>query len=130
MVLQDGDDAADGRDGMDVLDGGLGSNFLTGGAGADTFFLDGRSGARTWSTITDFSLEDSVNIWGWQQDVSNLVLAFDGQGAEGYRGATLHYDLNGDRLIDTSITFAGLTLASISTPTVEEISGNGYLLFA
>jgi len=130
MVLQDDDDAADGRDGMDVLDGGLGSNFLTGGAGADTFFLDGRSGARTWSTITDFSLEDSVNIWGWQQDVSSLVLAFDDQGAEGYRGATLHYDLNGDRLIDTSITFAGLTLASISTPTVEEISGNGYLLFA
>lgn len=129
MNLLGGDDAANGGNGQDVLDGGVGSNFLTGGSGADTFFLDGRSGSSTWSTITDFSQEDSVNIWGWQQGVSQLILSLDNQGASGYKGATFHYDLNGDRLIDTSITFSNLALASLPSPSPEEVGGNGYLLF-
>jgi serralysin len=62
-----GDDVTDGGAGLDVLDGGFGWNFLTGGTGADAFFLDGRAGVMTWSTITDFSSEDNVNIWGWQE---------------------------------------------------------------
>lgn len=128
--LLGGDDAADGDAGQDVLDGGIGSNFLTGGSGSDTFFLDGRSGSTTWSTITDFQSEDSVNIWGWQQGSSQLILALESQGAEGYKGATFHYDLNGDRLIDTSITFSNIVLASLPTPSAEEVAGNGYLLFA
>jgi hypothetical protein len=128
--LLGGDDAADGGAGRDVLDGGVGSNFLTGGSGADIFFLDGRGGSTTWSTITDFQDEDSVNIWGWQQGSSQLILALDNQGAEGFKGATFHYDLNGDRLIDTSITFSNIVLASLPAPTAEEVAGNGYLLFA
>ena len=128
--LLGGDDAADGGAGQDVLDGGVGSNFLTGGSGADTFFLDGRSGSTTWSTITDFRPEDSVNIWGWQQGSSQLILSLEDQGAEGFKGATFHYDLNGDRTIDTSITFSNIVLASLPAPTAEEVAGNGYLLFA
>jgi subtilisin-like proprotein convertase family protein len=125
-----GDDAVSGGAGQDVLDGGVGSNFLTGGAEADTFFLDGRGGSITWSTITDFSSEDSVNIWGWQQGTSQLILSFDQQGADGFKGATFHYDLNGNGLIDTSITFSNLTLASMPSPIPDEVAGNGYLLFA
>lgn len=130
MNLLGGDDAANGGAGQDVLDGGVGSNFLTGGSGADTFYLDGRSGTNTWSTITDFANEDSVNIWGWVNDTSKLILSLDNQGAEGFKGATFHYDLNGNGLIDTSITFSNLALASIPSPTAEEVAGNGYLLFA
>jgi Ca2+-binding RTX toxin-like protein len=128
--LLGGDDAANGGAGRDVLDGGTGSNFLTGGSEADIFFLDGRSGTATWSTITDFTLEDSVNIWGWQDGTSQLLLSQENQGADGYQGATFHYDLNGDNSIDTSITFSVLSLASIQSPSIEEIAGNGYLLFA
>ena len=130
MNLLGGDDAASGGAGQDVLDGGVGSNFLTGGADADTFFIDNRSGSNTWSTISDFSTEDSVNIWGWQQGTSQLILSFDHQGAEGFKGATFHYDLNGNGLIDTSITFSSLTLASMSSPMPIEVAGNGCLLFA
>lgn len=128
--LLGGDDAANGDTGQDVLDGGVGSNFLSGGSGPDTFFLDGRNGTSTWSTITDFSAEDNVNIWGWQKDASKLILSLDNQGAEGFKGATFHYDLNGNGTIDTSITFSNLALASIPIPTAEEVAGNGYLLFA
>jgi subtilisin-like proprotein convertase family protein len=128
--LLGGDDSAVGGAGQDVLDGGIGFNFLTGGLDADTFFLDGRSGINTWSTITDFAPEDNVNIWGWQQGTSQLILALDGEGPAGFEGATFHYDLNGDKLIDTSITFSNLVLASLPNPTAEEIAGNEYLLFA
>ena len=128
--LLGGDDAANGGAGQDVLDGGTGSNFLTGGSGADIFFLDGRGGTNTWSTITDFAQEDSVNIWGWQQGTSQLILALEDQGAVGFKGATFHYDLNGNGSIDTSITFSNLVLASLPSPSAEEVAGNGYLLFA
>jgi Ca2+-binding RTX toxin-like protein len=62
-----------GVDGQYVLDGGIGSNFLTGGLGADVFFLDGRGGIITWSTITDFMSGDSVNLWGWKEGVSKIL---------------------------------------------------------
>jgi Ca2+-binding RTX toxin-like protein len=130
--LLDGADAADGGLGDDVLDGGLGSNFLTGGAGNDTFFLDGRSGGITWSTITDFVSApnysgDTVNIWGWVDGTSKLLLTQENAGADGYKGATFHYDLNGDNTIDTSITFSGLTVAQI--PDVIVFSDNNLLFF-
>lgn len=125
--LLGGDDAANGGGGDDVLDGGTGSNFLTGGGGGnDTFFLDGRSGATTWSTITDFS-NDEVNIWGWVEGTSQLLSTEANAGTAGYEGATYHYDLNNDGTIDTSITFTGLTENDIQT-SVHSIEGNGYLL--
>ncbi|AXS81505.1 hypothetical protein HYN24_10170 [Dechloromonas sp. HYN0024] len=124
-----GDDAADGAGGDDVLDGGIGSNFLTGGAGKDTFFLDGRGGSVTWSTITDFEAGDQVNIWGWQPNVSKLLLTQASAGASGFSGATYHYDLNNDGSIDTSITFAVLALSAVPSPVPSDVAGNGYLLF-
>ncbi len=129
MNLLGGDDAANGGAGRDVLDGGTGSNFLTGGSGADTFFLDGRGGTTTWSTVTDFS-GDNVNIWGWQEGVSQLIQSVENAGAEGFKGATFHYDLDRDGLIDTSITFSGLTTDQVPGSSAQEVAGNGYLLFA
>ena len=81
LNLLAGDDAANGGLGDDVLDGGIGSNFLTGGGGNDTFFLDGRGGTTTWSTVTDFSPQnliaggDDINIWGWNIGTSKLLLS-------------------------------------------------------
>jgi serralysin len=127
-----GDDAVRGEAGRDVLDAGLGSGFLTGGADADVFFVDGRNPVATWSTITDFSKAqgDTVNMWGWREGVSQLITSLNDGGAAGYTGATFHYDLDGNRAIDTSITFAGLTTSQVGNPTVNSVAGNGYLLFA
>ncbi len=126
--LKEGDDAAEGGIGDDVLDGGAGSNFLTGGEGNDTFFLDGRDGDITWSTITDFN-GDEVNIWGWNEGVSKILSSEDNTGAEGFKGATLHYDLNNDGSIDTSITFSGLALSEIPQSIASVIDDTGYLFF-
>jgi len=128
MNLLGGDDAANGGLGDDVLDGGTGSNFLTGGGGTDTLFLDGRGGTNTWSTVTDFTTGDQVNIWGWNAGVSKLLLTQADGGALGYTGATFHYDLDNNGSIDTSITFTGLALAAIPTGAPMSVVGNGYLL--
>jgi uncharacterized delta-60 repeat protein len=125
--LLGGDDAANGGDGDDVLDGGTGSNFLTGGNGGDYFYLDGRGGTITWSTIVDFSNVDQVNIWGWNEGVSKLLLKEDFAGADGYKGITFHYDLNNDNQIDTSITFTGLSLNELPTSEARIVAENGYL---
>lgn len=110
--------------------GNASSDIFNGSSGADTFFIDKRSGSNTWSTITDFDPEDSVNILGWQQGTSQLILSLDDQGAEGFKGATFHYDLNGNGMIDTSITFASLSLASMSSLIPGEMADTGYLLFS
>ena len=130
MNLLGGDDAANGGAGDDVLDGGTGSNFLTGGSGNDTIFLDGRGGTTTWSTVTDFSAGDQVNIWGWNAGVSKQVFAMENQGADGYKGATFHYDLNNDGLIDTSITLTGLALSQVPAGVAHTVANNGYLLIS
>ena len=130
MNLLGGDDAANCGAGDDVLDGGTGSNFLTGGTGNDTVFLDGRGGTTTWSSVTDFSVGDQVNIWGWNAGVSKQVFALENQGAEGYKGATFHYDLNNDGLIDTSITLTGLALSQVPAGVAHTVENNGYLLIS
>ena len=115
----------------DIIDGGLGSNFLTGGSGNDTFFSDGReagNGAITWSTVTDFTDgTNSVNIWGYIDGTSTYQWYAD-QGAAGWTGATLHADLDGNGVIDTSMTFTGMSISEMSTPQGLEVGGNGYLL--
>jgi len=125
-----GDDAIAGGAGNDVIDGGLGSNFITGGAGADNFFLDGRAAAAstTWSTLTDFSAGEHVTIWSYQPGVSKFLwVASDG--AEGYKGATMHCDLDGNGVIDTSVTFSSLTQAQLPTPSFGTVQGNDYIFF-
>ena len=128
MSLSGGDDAANGGLGDDVLDGGTGSNFLTGGGDNDTLFLDGRKGITTWSTVTDFNAGDEVNIWGWSDGTSELLLTQESNGATGFTGATFHYDLDNNGSIDTSITFTGLAIADIPAASPLSVAGNGYLL--
>jgi trimeric autotransporter adhesin len=125
-----GDDAADGGDGDDVLDGGTGSNFLTGGNGSDTFFVDGRGNTgTTWSTITDFTTGDQATLWGWVDGTSQLIETVENGGATGFTGATFHYDLDNDGLIETSITFTGLAVADVPTPTSGIVETNPFLFF-
>jgi len=115
ISLLGGDDAANGGAGNDVLDGGLGSNFLTGGAGSDVFFLDGRGGQTTWSTITDWQAGEQLSLWGWRPGVSHATWV-DRAGTAGFEGATLHADLDGNGSIDASVTWTGMTKAQLPTP--------------
>ena len=110
-----GSDALSALSGSNVLDGGGGSNFLVGASGADggadTFFVDGRGGAVTWSSIVNFHHGDSATIFGFAQGTSTLpALTIDG--AAGYTGATIHSELNGAGTgVNGSITFAGISAA-------------------
>lgn len=113
--LGGGNDAANGGAGNDVLDGGTGSNFLIGGAGQDIFFADGRGGQVAWTTIVDFEKGEQVNIWGWRPGTSRFTWTAD-DGTAGYKGATLHADLDADGRIDISVTFAGLALSALGVP--------------
>lgn len=120
--LSGGDDAAAGGAGDDVLDGGTGSNFLSGGDGRDVFFVDGRDGAPTWSTIADWQSGEQLSLFGWRPGVSSATWV-DTAGTPGYRGVTLHADLDGDGTLDTSITWSGCTRDDVPTPlTLEGLS--------
>jgi subtilisin family serine protease len=111
-----GDDAVDANGGNDVVDGGTGSNFLTGGPGTDVFFLDGRGYSTTWSTITDWSPEEQLSLFGYQAGRSVLIWEASA-GADSYKGMTLHADLNGDGTIETSVTWTDLdSVAQLPTP--------------
>jgi Ca2+-binding RTX toxin-like protein len=120
--LLGGDDAANGGAGDDVIDGGLGSNFLTGGDGTDTFFIDGRSGLVTWSTITDWEEDNSeqLSVWGWNSN--STIVWYENLGADGYKGATFEIDLDGDGDIELKCTFTGFEIAEIKAPTEFEDS--------
>jgi hypothetical protein len=112
--LLGGDDAADGGAGGDILDGGIGSNFLSGKAGTDTFFLDGRGGTITWSTITDWEPGEQLSVWGW--NANSRVIVWRQDGAAGFQGITMHADLNNDGTIDTSVTWTGKAQAELPVP--------------
>jgi uncharacterized delta-60 repeat protein len=112
--LLGGDDAAAGGAGDDILDGGIGSNFLNGNAGTDTFFLDGRGGTVTWSTITDWEAGEQLSVWGW--NASSRVIVWRQDGAAGFQGITMHADLNNDGTIDTSVTWTGKNQSDLPTP--------------
>lgn len=125
--LLGGDDAAEGRAGDDVLDGGTGSNFLTGGTETDTFFVDGRNTGITWSTVTDFEPDEWATAWGWRPEVSKLTWA-DMDGANGFKGATAHMDMDGNGTIDISMTFTGKAVGSVITMP-GQVNGDTYLAF-
>ena len=116
-----GVDAVNAGAGNDVIDGGTESNFLTGGAGTDIFFSDGRGGVTTWSTITDWQAGEQLSVWGWHPGLSR-IMAWVQAGAAGYQGLTMHADLNGDGVVDTSVTFSGIVSQS-QLPTPLEFDG-------
>jgi Ca2+-binding RTX toxin-like protein len=115
-----GDDAINAGAGDDVIDGGGGSNFMTGGTGFDTFFSDGRGGLLTWSTITDWEAGEHMSLFGYRPGISKIQWR-DLDGTEGYKGATMHGDLNGDGTIDTSVTWAGIAYSAL--PIALEFDG-------
>ena len=132
-----GDDALTVVSGTNVLDGAGGSNFLVGAAGGDggtdTFFVDGRGGSTTWSTVVNFHHGDSLAIWGFAPGVSTAPWTASG-GAEGYKGATLHSELAGAGTgINESATLAGLSVADVGsklTITTGNVGGQDYLNIA
>jgi serralysin len=128
------DDAIAVTAGSNVLDGGTGSNFLVGGSGADggvdTFFVDGRGGGVTWSTVVDFHHGDQLTIWGFVPNQSTQQWV-DRDGAAGYQGLTLHSELGGTGTgVNASATLAGLSTSDIQklTITTGTVSGNPYML--
>ena len=139
-----GDDALSVTAGSNVLDGGTGSNFLTGATGADggadTFFVDGRGGGVTWSTINNFHHGDAVALFGFVAGTSTGLDATTGQGAfttdgaKGYQGATLHAELGGAGTgVNASLTIAGLSVADAAsklTVTTGSIGSSNYLYIA
>lgn len=119
--LMGGNDAAFGGAGDDVLDGGSGSNWLVGGTGKDTFFVDGRGGEPTWSTVTDLERGEWAIIWGFREGVSKLKWEAM-SGAEGSKGATIHCDLDANGTIDASMTFTGRSVGELTV--AAGMSGN------
>ena len=122
-----GDDAANGAAGDDVLDGGSGSNFLTGGSGTDTFFVDARGGLPTWSTVTDLEQGEWATVWGFNPGTSKLTWEEMG-GADGFKGATAHVDIDGNGSIDASMTFTGKSVGAM-TFTTGSSDGQNYIAF-
>ncbi len=129
-----GDDALRAGAGSNVLDGGAGSNFLVGANGADggqdTFFIDERQGAVTWSTVAGFHHGDTVTFFGFTAGVSTEPwTAVDG--TPGYQGATIHSELAGAGTgVNGSVTFAGVSLADALgrfTSTTGTVGGTPYL---
>ena len=129
MNLLGGMDAGNGKGGDDIIDGGRGSNFLTGGEGQDTFYVDGRGAADTWSTVTDLTTEDTVNLWGWQDGVSQLIEMRENSGAAGFKGLTYFYDLDGNGLQETKLTFSGLTSSDFDDPCININANTPYVTF-
>ena len=108
-----GDDALAVTSGTNVLDGGGGSNFLVGGTGNDTFFVDGRGNAVTWSTIVNFHEGDQATIFGFHAGQSTLPFTAS-DGVAGYTGVTIHSELNGAGTgVNASMTFAGIDQATL-----------------
>jgi hypothetical protein len=124
-----GTDAIAGGAGTDIIDGGTGSNFLSGGNGWDRFFVDLRGSGTTWSTITDYYINNTnsgvaneqVSIFTPESfDVSKAKLTWvDNAGAAGYTGATLNISLNGNSNIDASVTFSSKSSTDMSKMVTE-----------
>jgi len=110
-----GADALAVSGGSNVLDGGGGSNFLVGATGGDgghdTFFLDARDPAVTWSTLVNFHQGDTATIFGFRAGISTLPWTAS-DGAAGYLGLTVHSEIGGAGTgVNASLTFAGISQA-------------------
>ena len=110
-----GADALAVSGGVNVLDDGGGSNFLVGATGGDgghdTFFLDARDPAVTWSTLVNFHQGDMATIFGFRAGTSTLPWTAS-DGAAGYSGLTVHSETSGAGTgVNASLTFAGISQA-------------------
>jgi len=117
-----GDDALAVTAGQNVLDAGTGSNFLTGGSGADTFFLDARGATMPiWSTVVGLSAGDAVTLWG-VTPADFAIEWFEGQGAAGYTGLTMHATAAGRH--NVSLTLASYADADRTGGRLSVLHGN------
>jgi Ca2+-binding RTX toxin-like protein len=139
MGGQDGDDILEGGEGRDVLFGDSGDDVLIGGGGADLLFgnagadlfvfnavSDSRSSARDRIGDFDAGAGDRVDLSRIDADVFTagdqafiLVERFTGRAGEGFLAfdptsntSTLSLDVDGDRVADFQLDFAGLVQAS------------------
>ncbi len=94
-----------------------------------SFSMAGKAAtAHTWTTITDFASGEQLTIWGYKPGVS-IFLWQASDGVAGYTGASLHCDLDGNGLIDTSVTFSALTRDQVPNQSYASIEGQDYILF-
>ena len=127
--------AINGNGGSDVINAGVGSNFISGGLShaGSTFFLDGRASGVSWSTITDFDMNngDSLTIWGWNPGVSSLNNNnTEIAGAPGYTGLTLYFnnlapDGSGSYYVNPSlnqVTFSNHTLSEFGFSSIINLN--------
>lgn len=125
-----GNDAIHGGAGNDVLDADKGSNFITGGLGVDKYLVDGRdTKVISWSTITDFDVQsgETVTIFGWVDGRSSIISKVNLDGDKDYLGATWHLDMDGNGVIETSITLTGISVSSVKT-SFGIVDNVGYLM--
>lgn len=107
-----GDDAVTVKGGTNVIDAGPGSNFLVGGGGKDTFYIDDRFVTEDiWSTIANFSAGDEATLWGITTRDFKLAWV-DDEGANGYRGLTLHATAPGKPI--ASLTLTGYSASDLA----------------
>ncbi len=115
--------------GANVVNMEQGSSFLVGGLGNDTIILHADQPQVTWNTIANFHSGDSITIYGYHNGLSTSQWVANA-GAAGWTGATLHMDLNGDKTIDSSLTFAGKSLTDTTRfyTTLGNVGGQDYML--
>ncbi len=129
-----GSDALQVTGGSNVLDGGTGSDFLVGSTGSDggtdTFFVDGRGGATTWSTAVNFHHGDAITFWGFDGAQSTYSWTAN-DGAQGYQGATIHAATAGAGTpVNASLTFAGMSMADAQSKlaiSTGSVGGENYM---
>ena len=114
--------------GNNVLDMSRGSSFLVSGPGRDVFLFHADQPHETWNTVVNFHAGDSVTLWGFKAGTSTDWWV-PSAGAANYTGATLRADINADGRIDSSVTFAGKTLADTAHFTLQtgNVAGADYL---
>ncbi len=110
-----GNDTLDGGAGSDVLIGGTGRDILVGGSGADAFVIqsldDSKSGAR--DRILDFERGvDKIDLSAFGTLTFIDRAYFSGNAGEvrytrGLETSFLEVDLNGDKIADIQLEFAG-----------------------
>jgi hypothetical protein len=72
---------------------------------------------------------EALTLWGWQAGVSKAIWS-ESDGLEGYKGATMYADIDGNGLVETAITWSGKAIADIPKAAEMEVSGIGVLYFS
>ncbi|MFC3123592.1 M10 family metallopeptidase C-terminal domain-containing protein [Pseudoroseomonas globiformis] len=138
-----GDDILEGGEGNDVLIGGPGSDIMTGGPGADTFVIDAADSRPGNDVITDFSLEDRIQLIGpsglvWVGDAVFSGVRPEVRQVQTPGGVMLLVDGNGDGIAEQTVMLNGagslvetsrgsLVLTLISGQTLVGDNGNNAL---